>query len=311
MLVLAAVLLLALALARVEHRVAGGAKLVPQRALVALRQRQSLGFGLPFRLDRLDLRRQFALHRFGCQRRHFVDQGLTPRLGALARRRQSLAQRCNCSLQAQIELFPCARIDAAQIAFAPSLVGFAQPALDRAPVGGLGEQRRGVRRRRRDEFLAPLARFLSLRREFGKISGRGGVGLLAGAVEALPQRLGHARVLLVEQLSIRCAASAPPSRVAVGPASARPRLRRARTAARARSAVRTIPSARVRRAAAPGGPAAASSASAAAPAPALRAFISSAAARAACTWPAASACSAACSKACSCCRAAFASCCVA
>ena len=84
--------------------------------------------------------------------------------------------------------------------FAPLVIGLAQPALDRAPVARLREQRRRVRRGRRDEFLAPLARFLALRRLFREVSRRRRVGLFARAIEALPQRLRDTRVLLVERL---------------------------------------------------------------------------------------------------------------
>jgi len=60
-----------------------------------------------------------------------------------------------------------------QIAFAPPMLGFAHPALNRAPIDGLGEQGRHLRSSGRDELIALLARFLSLRRELGKISGAG------------------------------------------------------------------------------------------------------------------------------------------
>ena len=57
-----------------------------------------------------------------------------------------------------------------------------------------------MRRRGGDELVALLARLPALRGELGEMLGRGGVGLFAGAVETLPQRFGHARVLRVERL---------------------------------------------------------------------------------------------------------------
>ena len=81
-------------------------------------------------------------------------------------------------------------------------IGFAQPVLDCAPVAGLGEQRRRVRRCRRDEFVAPLAGLPFLRGHFREVPGGGGIRLFARAVEPFPQRLGDARVLLVERLPL-------------------------------------------------------------------------------------------------------------
>ena len=71
--VLAVIVFLALGLTRVEHRVAPSAKLLPQRALIAPRQRQPLGLLLPSGLERPDLRRHVAIQRFGCERRGVID----------------------------------------------------------------------------------------------------------------------------------------------------------------------------------------------------------------------------------------------
>ncbi len=55
-----------------------------------------------------------------------------------------------------------------------------------------------MRRGGRDEFLALLAYLLLQCRLLGKISSSRGIGFFAGTVEAFPQRLGYAAVLLVE-----------------------------------------------------------------------------------------------------------------
>ena len=55
-----------------------------------------------------------------------------------------------------------------------------------------------VRRGGGDEFLALLACLLLQCRLLREIPGSGRIGFFAGAVEAFPQRLGHAPVLLVE-----------------------------------------------------------------------------------------------------------------
>ena len=151
-----------------------------------LRQRQRLSLLLPLGLDRLHLRRRAALHRFGRQRLSLHDQRLTIRLRSIAHRRQRIAQRREHSLEPRVELFPCARFDAAQIAFSPRVIGVAQPALDRAPVARLNEQARRVRGCRGDEFVAPLTRLLSLRRQLREMFGGRCIGFFARAVEAFP-----------------------------------------------------------------------------------------------------------------------------
>ena len=50
--------------------------------------------------------RHLALHRLGQQGGNFVNQSLAPRLGAIARRGQGVAQRRKCSLETQVELLP-------------------------------------------------------------------------------------------------------------------------------------------------------------------------------------------------------------
>ena len=80
----------------------------------------------------------------------------------------------------------------------PTTIGFAQPALDRAPVARLNQQRGRVRRGGRGEFFAPLAYLLLQCRLLRKIPSSGCIGFFARAVEAFPQRLGHTPVLLVE-----------------------------------------------------------------------------------------------------------------
>ena len=192
--------LLALRLAGFEDGIARRAKPLPERPLVALRQRERLGVRLPPGLDRLDPRRCVALHRRPRERGGLVDQRLPPRPGLAARRRQRIAQRRDRGLEPGVAGLPGTGIEAAEITFAPRAVRLAQPPLDGAPVARLGQQRLRVRRRGGDELVAALARVLLLSGHFREVPGGRRIRGLARAVESLPQRPGHAGVLPVERL---------------------------------------------------------------------------------------------------------------
>jgi len=199
---LPAVLLLALRVPRLEHGVAGGAEALPKRALVALPERVRLRVLLPARLDGLHEGGHLALLRAREQRLHFRDEGQAARLAFLARAGDEGAKGRERLLEARVQLLPRGGVHAAEAAFAPGTVGLAQVLLDRAQVRGIALQGGHVRGGGLDELLALLARGLALRRELLEVRGGRRVGPLAGAVEALPQRLGHARVLGVERLPL-------------------------------------------------------------------------------------------------------------
>mgnify|MGYP003693889199 CR=1 FL=1 len=101
------------------------------------------------------------------------------------------------------------------------LVGLAQPALDRAAVARLGEQRRNMRRGRGDEFVALPARLLALRGHFGEVTRRRRIRPLARAVEAFPDAPSARPHAARRALSIRCAASALRRRAGPAPCRAR------------------------------------------------------------------------------------------
>ena len=216
-LVLVVVLLPALRLARLEDGVARCAKLLPERALVALRERQLLRLRLPSRLYRLHLRWRVALGRPGGQRRRLVDQCLAGGLRLIACRGQRVAHRCERSPEFRVEALPRLGLDAAEVAAVPRVVRFPQPALDRAPIARLGEQRRRMCRGGCDELLAQLARLFAQRRLLGEMagSGRRPVRRPGRSVPTTPS--GPPRTA-GRGPSIRCAASAPRSRAAVRPA---------------------------------------------------------------------------------------------
>ena len=75
-----------------------------------------------------------------------------------------------------------------------------QPPLHGAPVARLRQQRQRMRRGGGNEFLALLAHLLARRRLLREMAGGRRVRLLAGVIEAFPQRLRDVRVLLVEFL---------------------------------------------------------------------------------------------------------------
>ncbi|MCU0769155.1 MAG: hypothetical protein MUD07_07160 [Burkholderiaceae bacterium] len=194
---------LARARAGLEHRIAGKAEAVPQRALVTLRQDDRLRVRLPARLQFLHARRRVALGGLRREPLGLRNQRHALRLGLGTRRVELRVQGGQRGLQACLELLPDTRIDTAQRLVAPGSFGVAQPAFERTPVARLSEQRRRMGRRGGDELLALLARLLVQRRLLGEVPRRRGVGALAGAVEALPQRLRHAGMLLVELLPLR------------------------------------------------------------------------------------------------------------
>ena len=103
--------------ARLEDRVAHAAELLPQRALVALREHHRLRIDLPARLQLLHARRGLAFGRPGRERFRFGDQRFAFLLCLPARAREFLVQRSERGFQACIELLPCGGLDAAERAF--------------------------------------------------------------------------------------------------------------------------------------------------------------------------------------------------
>src|SRR5690606_17188544 len=124
------------------------------------------------------------------------------RFGLLARLPDQRPQRRERLLQPAIELLPQLRLDAAELGLAPLLLDIAQRALDGPQVARLLLQQRHPIGGRSDEFLALAPRFLAPRGLLGEVARRRRVGPLAGAIEALPQRLGNAGILLVERLPL-------------------------------------------------------------------------------------------------------------
>ena len=98
--------LFAFSLTRFEYRVACGAKLLPQRTLVALYQRQFFRQRLPSALDHLDLGWRIAIQRFSGQPGGLLNQREPARLRLLARRGQRIAQRRQGGVEPRIKLSP-------------------------------------------------------------------------------------------------------------------------------------------------------------------------------------------------------------